>query len=114
MRFARDRATIAIYDIETATNVNRRLADAVEAKSAAFVPLISEGRVAGVLVAATRSERRDFSSAELDVVAGLILAGHGREVRGCGGSLDLDRFSFVRGFVAMMPMCSEARASSGT
>jgi PAS domain S-box-containing protein len=68
---ARERATIAIYDIETATNVNRLLADAVGAKSAAFVPLISEGGVAGVLVAATRSERRDFSSAELDVVAGL-------------------------------------------
>ena len=68
---ARERATIAVYDLETATNVNRRLADAVGAKSAAFVPLISEGRVAGVLVAATRAERRDFSSAELDVVAGL-------------------------------------------
>jgi PAS domain S-box-containing protein len=68
---ARERATIAIYDVETATNVNRRLADTVGAKSAAFVPLISEGRVAGVLVAASRGERRDFSSAELDVVAGL-------------------------------------------
>ena len=67
---ARDRATIAVYDVETATNVNRPLADAVGAKSAAFVPLISEGRVAGVLVAATRSERRDFSSAELDIGAG--------------------------------------------
>jgi PAS domain S-box-containing protein len=68
---ARERATIAIYDLDTATNVNRRLADAVGAKSAAFVPLISEGRVAGVLVAATLAERRDFSSAQLDVVAGL-------------------------------------------
>jgi len=68
---ARERATIAIYDVETAMNVNRRLADAVGAKSAAFVPLISEGRVAGVLVAATLGEQRDFSSAELDVVAGL-------------------------------------------
>ena len=68
---ARERATIAIYDLQTATNVNRRLADAVSAKSAAFVPLISEGQVAGVLVAVTLAERRDFSSAELDVVAGL-------------------------------------------
>ena len=68
---ARERATIAIYDLTTATNVNRRLADAVDAKSAAFIPLISEGQVAGVLVAATLGERRDFSSAELDVVASL-------------------------------------------
>ena len=68
---ARERTALAIYDIEAATNVNRALADQVAAKSAAFVPLISEGKVGGVLVAATRTLRRDFTSAELDVVQGL-------------------------------------------
>ena len=68
---ARERTALAIYDVESATNVNRALADAVGAKSAAFVPLISEGKVGGVLIAATMTLRRDFSSAELDVVQAL-------------------------------------------
>ena len=45
---------IAVYDVPTAPNVNRRLAEAVAAKSAAFVPLVSEGQVAGVLVLVSR------------------------------------------------------------
>ena len=41
-----------------------------EAKSAAFVPLVSEGDVVGVLVAATRTTRRSFTPAELELVKG--------------------------------------------
>ncbi len=67
---ARERTPISIYDVPTAPNVNRRLAEAVGAKSAAFIPLISEGEVAGVLVAVTRSHR-SFTSSQLDVVQGL-------------------------------------------
>jgi PAS domain S-box-containing protein len=67
----RERTPLAIYDAVTATSVNRALADAVGAKSAAFVPLLSEGDVVGVLVVVTRTSRRSFSSAELDLVQGL-------------------------------------------
>ena len=67
----RERAPLAIYDVITATNVNRALADAVGARSAAFVPLVSEGDVVGVLVAATQASHRSFTSAELELVQGL-------------------------------------------
>ncbi|HEY7560717.1 MAG TPA: GAF domain-containing protein [Gaiellaceae bacterium] len=68
---ARDRTSLAIYDVLTSPDVNRELADAVDAKSAAFVPLISESEVTGVLVACTRAQYRDFSEPELEVVQGL-------------------------------------------
>ena len=67
----RERVPISVYDAVTSTSVNRALADAVGAKSAAFVPLLSEGDVVGVLVVATRTTRRSFTAAELDVVQGL-------------------------------------------
>ncbi|HEX2110757.1 MAG TPA: GAF domain-containing protein, partial [Gaiellaceae bacterium] len=50
---ARERAPFAVYDIESAPNVSRRIAATVGAKSAAFVPFIADGRVVAVLVAAT-------------------------------------------------------------
>jgi PAS domain S-box-containing protein len=67
----RERSALAIYDAVTATDVNRTLADAVGAKSAAFVPLLSEGDVVGVLVAATTASHRNFTPAELELVQGL-------------------------------------------
>jgi PAS domain S-box-containing protein len=67
----RERTPLSIPDVLTDPNVNRSLAEAVGAKSAAFVPLLSEGAVVGVLVAVSRHARRDFTSAELDVVQGL-------------------------------------------
>ena len=68
---ARTREPLAVYDAPTAPNVNRRLADAVSAKSAAFIPLISEGEVAGVLVVVSTRSHRDFTESEIDVVQGL-------------------------------------------
>jgi PAS domain S-box-containing protein len=68
---ARERTPLAIYDVPTATNVNRRLADAVGAKSAAFVPLISEGRVTGVLATVTTRDHRHFTTADLGLIQGL-------------------------------------------
>ena len=65
---ARERTAYAVYDVESAPNINRRLAAFVGAKSAAFVPLIAEGRVTGVVVTAALSERRLFSPAELDLI----------------------------------------------
>ncbi|MGI8606238.1 MAG: GAF domain-containing protein [Gaiellaceae bacterium] len=63
---ARERAAFAVYDVEAAPHVSRAL-DTVPAKSAAFVPLVSEGRLTGVLVVAVFSERRFFSAGELEL-----------------------------------------------
>ncbi|MBW3593764.1 MAG: GAF domain-containing protein, partial [Actinobacteria bacterium] len=62
---ARNRTAHAVYDIEATPTVNRRLAAIVGAKSAAFVPLIADRRVTGVLVVVAK-EHRFFSTAELD------------------------------------------------
>ncbi|HXV95041.1 MAG TPA: GAF domain-containing protein, partial [Gaiellaceae bacterium] len=67
----RERTPLAVYDAVTATNVNRVLADAVGARSAAFVPLLSEDDVVGVLVVVTQTTRRSFSAAELELAQGL-------------------------------------------
>ena len=56
---------VAVYDVESSPLVSHRLADAVGAKSAAFVPLTVDERVMGVLVTATTNERRAFSPEEL-------------------------------------------------
>ena len=61
-------APITIYDVESSPRVNRRLAERVGAKSAAFVPLISRDRVIAVIVAATTRERRPFSADEISVL----------------------------------------------
>jgi PAS domain S-box-containing protein len=60
-----DVAPVAVYDIEASPLVSRRLANSVDAKSAAFVPLTVDERVIGVLVAATTTARRAFSPEEL-------------------------------------------------
>ncbi len=60
-----DAAPVAVYDVESSPLVSRRLAKAAHAKSGAFVPLIVEERVIGVLVAAPTKERRVFSTEEL-------------------------------------------------
>ena len=46
-------APVSVYDCESSPLVNQRLARTAEAKSAAFIPLIVEERVIGVMVAAT-------------------------------------------------------------
>ena len=71
VQVARTREAIAIYDVPTSPNVNRRLAEAVAAKSAAFVPLITEGQVAGVLVIVSRQAHRHFTDSEVDIVQGM-------------------------------------------
>lgn len=68
---ARERVPLSIYDVTSSPDVNRALADAVGAKSAAFVPLLSEGEVAGVLVTVARDDFRHFTTAELDLVQDL-------------------------------------------
>jgi PAS domain S-box-containing protein len=60
-----DAAPVSVYDISVSPLVSRRLAKRVGAKSGAFVPMIAESRVIGVVVAVTTTERRAFTSDEL-------------------------------------------------
>jgi PAS domain S-box-containing protein len=64
---ARDREAYAVFDLTAGAQAMEGL-ERVEAKSAAFVPLVADGRVTGVLVAATVSEPRFFAPAELEVL----------------------------------------------
>jgi PAS domain S-box-containing protein len=64
-------APLTIYDVESSPRVNRRLAERVGAKSAAFVPLIYGERVTAVLVAATTRARRPFPTQEIAVLEAL-------------------------------------------
>ncbi len=58
-------APVTVYDADTSPLLNRSVAGAIGAKSAAFLPLVSGGRVIGVLAIATTRERRVFSTDEL-------------------------------------------------
>src|SRR5919202_2700143 len=66
-----DAAPVSVYDVEGSTRVSPRLVEAVGAKSGVWVPLISEERVLGVLVAATTGERRAFTSEEIMLMQAL-------------------------------------------
>jgi PAS domain S-box-containing protein len=61
-------AGFAVYDVAGSTRVSARLAAEVGAKSAAFVPLISEDRVIAVISVATTDDYRPFSSDDLGVM----------------------------------------------
>ncbi len=56
---------LTIFDVESSPRVNRRIADRVGAKSAAFVPIVSGARVLAVLVAASTGKRRTFPPQEI-------------------------------------------------
>jgi PAS domain S-box-containing protein len=58
-------APFAVYDAEASKIVSRRLVEATGTKSAAFVPLLAERRVIGVLVVGTTSQPHAFSNEEL-------------------------------------------------
>ena len=58
-------APFAVYDVRASAIVSPRLAQATGARSAAFVPLVADERVIGVLVVGTTSGLRAFSSDEL-------------------------------------------------
>ena len=64
-------APVTVYDCESSPLINQRLAKSAEAKSAAFVPLIVEEHVIGVLVAATTGERRAFTAEEVRLMEAL-------------------------------------------
>jgi PAS domain S-box-containing protein len=64
-------APIAVYDVASSTEVNRRLAEKVGAKSAVFVPLVADERVLAVAVAATTRKPRVFSSDDVSLLQAL-------------------------------------------
>ena len=62
---------VVVYDAAGSPRVNRRLAEKVGAKSAVFVPLVSDEKVLAVLVIATTGERRVFTGEELALLQAL-------------------------------------------
>jgi PAS domain S-box-containing protein len=62
---------VAVYDAAGSPRVNRRLAEKVGAKSAVFVPLVSDEQVSAVLVIATTQEPRVFTGDELALLQAL-------------------------------------------
>jgi len=64
-------APVVVYDVATSKQVSPRLAERVGAKSAVFVPLVSEEKVPAVLVVATTEAPRVFTSDELSLLQAL-------------------------------------------
>jgi len=67
-----DAAAFAVYDAQASQRVSARLVEATGARSLAYVPLIADQRVIGVLVVAATSKQRAFSGdvlAELQALA---------------------------------------------
>src|SRR5205085_2486905 len=62
---------VVVYDVAGSARVNRRLAERVGAKSAVFVPLVTDERVLAVLVIATTGEPRVFTGDELALLQAL-------------------------------------------
>jgi PAS domain S-box-containing protein len=58
----------AVYDLATSSRTSTRLAAAVGAKSAAYVPLLADDRVIAVISVATIDEHRAFSADDLSVM----------------------------------------------
>ena len=58
-------APVTVYDVSASPLVSARLATLVGAKSGAWVPMIAEGHVAGVLVVASTDANRAFLAEEL-------------------------------------------------
>ena len=63
-----DAAPITVYDIAESPLVSPRLATLVGAQSGAWVPMITEERVVGVLVLAATDEKRAFAAEELSLL----------------------------------------------
>ncbi|HEV7134570.1 MAG TPA: GAF domain-containing protein [Gaiellaceae bacterium] len=64
-------AGFAVYDVSGSNRISSRLAQEVGAKSAAFVPLISDDRVIAVISVAATDDHRAFSSDDLAVMQAL-------------------------------------------
>ena len=74
-----DAAPVVVYDVSSSTRVSPRLAERVGAKSAVFVPLISEEKVPAVLVLATTEAPRVFTSDEVSLLQALAYGVYSRD-----------------------------------
>jgi PAS domain S-box-containing protein len=63
-----DAAPVSVFDVSSSSLVNPRLAELVGAKSGAWIPMVAEERVTGVLVAASTTEKRAFRPDELSLL----------------------------------------------
>jgi PAS domain S-box-containing protein len=61
-------APFAVYDAPASDTLNARLVEATGAKSAAFIPLLANRQVLGVLVVGTTTSPRAFSTEELTLL----------------------------------------------
>jgi PAS domain S-box-containing protein len=62
---------VVVYDVASSKQVNPRLAERVGGKSAVFVPLVTEEKVAAVLVIVTTQAPRVFTGDELSLLQAL-------------------------------------------
>jgi PAS domain S-box-containing protein len=90
-------APFSVYDADASKIVSRRLVAATGAKSAAFIPLLADQRVIGVLVVGTTSQPRAFSTDELmllKTVAGeaALALDRMRSTVALGDALERERF----------------------
>ena len=90
-------SAFAVYDVAGSTRVSSRLADAVGAKSAAYIPLVSNERVTGVISVATTAELRAFSTDDLAAMQALaseatIALERTRSTLALGDALERERF----------------------
>jgi len=67
---ARERNSLVVFDVKTSPQVNQELAARVGAHSAAFVPLLADGRVTAVLAVASE-EPRLFTPSETELMQDL-------------------------------------------
>ncbi len=113
-----DAAPLAVYDAESSPLVSNQLVDRIGVKSAAFVPLINEGRVLGVLILATTRDRRVFSAGDLLVLqamcneAALALARQ-QSASALRGSLERERLvaHIARSFRGELDVTAVLRAA---
>lgn len=63
-----DAAPVTVFDVGSSTLVSKRLAQLVGARSGAWVPMIAEERVVGVIVLASTDDKRTFSGDELTLL----------------------------------------------
>jgi PAS domain S-box-containing protein len=68
-----DAAPVVVYDMQNSPRVSPRLVERTGARSAVWVPIFAEGRVVGVLTAATTTAKRAFSGDEISLLQ--VLAG---------------------------------------
>jgi PAS domain S-box-containing protein len=68
-----DAAPLVVYDIESSPRVSPRLVARTGAKSGVWVPMLADGRVVGVVTAASTSVKRAFTGEEIALLQ--VLAG---------------------------------------